>query len=226
MGVVAEAEPIARRSVINVGAVAERLAWVPQAVVALLPPTVHRGLGWLLGRKRDDDRGGIVLALSLAGLGLGVVGTLILFNLVLRLLAVWAHVFPGLIRALADHGIIAADSGWLNLVPAGPMVQAMYALVITYLTGLVVQAPYDGFGRPFRALRGLLWLREVIARIAGMLCLMGLGLLPLASLLMFLPLVMPQEAVLTDTLRPARTRLARGGRRAVAVLTGLVVLLA
>jgi putative ABC transport system permease protein len=226
MGVVAEAEPITRRPAVNVGAVAKRLAWVPQTLLGLLPRTVHRGLGWLLGRKRDDDRGGIVLARSLGGLALGLIGTLVLFNLVLRLLAVWAHVFPGLIRALADHGIIASDSGWLNLVPAGPMVQAMYALVITYLTGLVVRAPYEGFGRPFRALRGLLWLRDVIARIAGMLCLMGLGLLPLASLLMFLPLVMPQEAVLSDTLRPALTRLARGGRRAVAVLTGGVVLLA
>src|SRR5262249_46344097 len=56
--------------------------------------------------------------------------------------------------------------------------------------------------------------------------LMGLGLLPLASLLMFLPLVMPQEAVLTETVRPARTRLARGLRRTFAIVTGLIVLLA
>jgi putative ABC transport system permease protein len=187
---------------------------------------VHRGLGWLLGRKRDDDRGGLVLAFSLAGLALGFVGTLVLFNLALGVLAVWARIFPGLVRGLAAAGVIAADSGWLNLVPAPAMVQAMYALVLTYLTGLLVRAPYGGFGRPFRALRGVLWLREVIARIAGLLCLMGLGLLPLASLLMFLPLVMPQEAVLTDTLRPARTRLARAARRVMAVLTGLVVLLA
>jgi hypothetical protein len=226
MGVVAEAEPTARPTGITVDAVLERVAWAPQAFLGLMPRTVHRCLGWLLGRKRDDDRGGVVLALSLAGATLGLIGLVVPFVAVLVGLAVWAHVFPGLVRALADHGIIAGDSGWLNLVPASAMVQAGYAFVITYLTGLLVRAPYDGFGRPFRALRGLLWLREVIARIAGLLCLMGLGLLPLASLLMFLPLVMPQEAVLTDTLRPARTRLARGARRAAAVVTGLVVLLA
>ena len=225
MGVVVE-EPTTRPTGITVDTVLERLAWVPQAFLGLLPRTIHRGLGWLLGRKRDDDRGGAVLARSLAGATLGLVGFFFLFVAVLILLAIWAHIFPGLVQALANHGIIAEDSGWLNLVPASAMVQAGYAFVIAYLTGLLVKAPYDGFGKPFRALRGILWLREVIARIAGMLCLMGLGLLPLASLLMFLPLVMPQEAVLTDTLKPARTRLARGLRRAGAIITGMAVLLA
>jgi len=226
MGVVVEAEPTTRPTGITVDTVLERLAWVPQTILGLLPRTIHRGLGWLLGRKRDDDRGGAVLARSLAGATLGLVGFFFLFVAVLILLAIWAHIFPGLVQALANHGIIAEDSGWLNLVPASAMVQAGYAFVIAYLTGLLVKAPYDGFGKPFRALRGILWLREVIARIAGMLCLMGLGLLPLASLLMFLPLVMPQEAVLTDTLKPARTRLARGLRRAGAIITGMAVLLA
>jgi hypothetical protein len=226
MGVIAEPEPIARPTGITVDAVLGRLAWLPQAFLGLLPRTIHRGLGWLLGRQTDGARGIAVFGRSVAGLGLGFVGTLILFNLVLGLLAVWARIVPGLIQALADSGIITSDSGWLSLAPASAIVQAGYAFAIMYLTGLAVRAPYDSFGRPFRALRGILWLREVIARIAGLLCLMGLGLLPLASLLMFLPLVMPQEAVLKDTLRPAQTRLARGGRRALAVLTGVVVLLA
>lgn len=226
MGLLAEAEPTTRPAGPAVGPVLERLAWVPQTFLGLLPRTIHRGLGWLLGRPRDGDQGGTVLARSSAGLALGLVGFLILFNVVLGLLAVWAQVFPRLVQTVADAGIIAGDSGWLNLVPASAFVQAGYALVLTYLTGLVVRAPWDGFGRPYRALRGTLWLREVIARIAGLLCLMGLGLLPLASLLMFLPLVMPQEAVLSDTLPPARTRLARGLRRAFAVVTGMLVLLA
>lgn len=226
MGVAAEAGPTARPTGFDPGRVFEVVAWGPQAVLGLLPRIVHRGLGWLLGHKQDEARGGTVLALSLAGVALGLIGTLALFNLTLVVLAVWARLFPGLVRGLAQAGIIASDSGWLNLVPAGPMTQATYAFVLMYLTGLAVRAPHGGFGRPFRALRGLLWLREVIARIAGLLCLMGLGLLPLASLLMFLPLVMPQEAVLADTLRPAQTRWARAGRRAVAVVTGLVVLLA
>jgi putative ABC transport system permease protein len=226
MGIAVEVEPTTQPTGLDLGRVLERAAWVPQTFLGLMPRTIHRGLGWVLGHKRDEARGGMVLALSLAGLALGVVGFLVLFNVSLIVLAIWAHTFPRLVQGLASAGLIAQDSGWLNLVPAPAMVQAMYAFLLAYVTGLFVRAPYDGFGRPFRALRGILWLREVIARIAGMLCLMGLGLLPLASLLMFLPLVMPQEAVLTDTLRPAHTRLQRGLRRAFAVLTGMMVLLA
>lgn len=233
MGVVAEAEPTARSRGFDPDVVPEYIAWIPQAVVGLMPRTIHRGLGWLLGRQMDLDarnkdgsRGLAVLGLSIAGMALGLFGFFLLLSVVLVLLAAWAHLFPRLVRGLADAGIIADDSGWLNLVPASAFVQAGYAFALAYLTGLLVRAPYDAFGKRFRALRGILWLREVIARIAGLLCLMGLGLLPLASLLMFLPLVMPQEAVLTDTLQPARTRLARAVRRAVALVTGFVVLLA
>jgi putative ABC transport system permease protein len=226
MGVVVEDKLSTRTCGVDFDSILGRFAWVPQTFLGLLPRIVHRGLGWLLGRQTDEARGAAVLGRSSAGLALGFVAFLLLFNVVLGLLAVWAHVFPRLVQTLADFGIIANDSGWLNLAPAPAFVQAGFAFALTYLTGLAVRAPYDEFGRPFRALRGILWLREVIARIAGLLCLMGLGLLPLASLLMFLPLVMPQEAVLTDTMRPAQTRLARASRRAVAAVTGLVVLLA
>lgn len=226
MGVVTEAEPTTRPAGLDADTVLEWVAWAPQVFLGLLPRTIHRALGWMLGRGTDELRGLPVLLLSIVAAFLGCLGMVVLFLVALIALAIWAHAFPGLIRGLADAGIIADDSGWLNLVPAPAMIQSVYAIVLTYLTGLFVRAPYNGFGRPFRALRGLLWLREVIARIAGLLCLMGLGLLPLAALLMFLPLVMPHEAVLTDTLKPARTRLARGARRAAALVTGLVVLLA
>ena len=228
MGIVAEARPRPRAASngITVDDVLEWIAWVPQFFLGLLPRTCHRGLMWLIGRKQDEARGGMVLGLSIAALALGVVGFFILFGVVLSVLAVWAHTFPKLVQALASHGIIAEDSGWLNLVPAAAPVQVISAYAICYLSGLFVRAPYDEFARHFRALRGILWLRQVIARIAGLLCLMGLGLLPLASLLMFVPLVMPQEAVLADTLPPARTRLKRTFRRAFAVVTGVLVLLA
>jgi putative ABC transport system permease protein len=230
MGLVAEPETTPRAAEraagIDVARLLELLATIPQFLLALLPRTCHRALIWLLGRRADEARGGVVLALSFAGLALGLIGFAILFYAVLALLAVWAHVFPTLVAGLAARGIISSDSGWLNLVPAPAFVQAGYAFGLCYLTGLFVRAPYVSFGRPFRTLRGILWVREVIARISGLLCLMGLGLLPLTSLLMFLPLVMPQEAVLSDTVRPARTRWARAGRRAVAVVTGVTVLLA
>jgi ABC-type antimicrobial peptide transport system permease subunit len=218
--------PTTRPAGLNPGPVFERLAWLPQTVLGLLPRTCHRVLFWLLGKRADEARGPGVLVRSVAGLALGAVAFLILFNIALIALAIWAHTFPKLVRALAEHHVIAADSGWLRLEPAPAMIQAGYAFALCYVTGQFVRAPYDGFGKPFRALRGILWLREVVARIAGLLCLMGLGLLPLASLLMFLPLVMPQEAVLRDTLPPAQTRLARTGRRAFALATGLIIILA
>jgi putative ABC transport system permease protein len=202
------------------------LAGVPQAVLGFLPRTCHRVVKLFMGRRTDDANPVKVLILSCIGLGIGLVSFFVLFSLCLVALAMWAHTFPSLVAALASSGIINSDTGWLELVPAAAGVQAGYAFAIAYVTGLFVRAPYEEFGRQFRTLRGILWFRQVVGRITGMLFMMGLGLLPLASLLMFLPLVMPQEAVLNDTLPPARTRLARGLRRAFAVVTGLVVLLA
>lgn len=202
------------------------LAGVPQAFLGLLPRTCHRVVKLFMGRSMDNANRAEVLLLSCVGLGVGVVSFFILIGLCLIALAIWAHTFPSLVAALANAGIINADSGWIELYPAPAAIQSGYAIALAYLTGLFVRAPYDEFGRKFRTLRGIMWFRQVVGRIVGMLFLMGLGLLPLASLLMFLPLVMPQEAVLTDTLPPTRTRLARGLRRAFAVVTGVVVLLA
>src|SRR5215218_6828735 len=98
MGIAAEPVPASGRmdgsDGIDVGWVVERLAAVPQFFLALLPRTCHRALTWLLGRRADDARGGTVLALSLAGFALGLVGFVVLFHAVLGLLAVWAHTFP------------------------------------------------------------------------------------------------------------------------------------
>ncbi|MBX9628830.1 MAG: hypothetical protein K2X82_33860, partial [Gemmataceae bacterium] len=70
-----------------------------------------------------------------------------------------------------------------------------------------------GFGRGF-------W------RLIGTLFVVGFSLLPLAALLVALPAVAPDEAVLSDTVRRRRTWLGRTARRAAAVLAGLVVLVA
>src|SRR5690348_15160670 len=125
MGIVAERattpRPVERTAGIDFGRLLE-LAAVLQFFLALLPRTCHRALTWLLGRRADEARGGLVLALSAAGLALGLVGFAILFNVILAFLAVWAHVFPRLVEGLAARGIIAPDSGWLNLVPAPAMV--------------------------------------------------------------------------------------------------------
>jgi putative ABC transport system permease protein len=204
----------------------ELFAAIPQVLLGLLPRTCHRVLFRLIGNRADEVRGLGVLGRSIVACALGVVLFNVLFAICVGVLAAWAHIFPALVRGLAAGHFIERDSGWLNLVPAGPFIQLVYATVLAYLTGLLVRAPYEAIGRPFRVLRGMLWLRQVIARLTGFLFLLGLGLLPLASLLMFLPIVMPQEAVLTDTIAPARNGWQRFRRRAFAALAGITVLLA
>jgi len=206
--------------------VLEILAAVPQVLVGLLPRTCHRLMFRVIGKQTNDARGVEVLVRSAIALALGFAIFFSLFLGMILILAAWAHAFPALVRGLASIGIIGSDSGWLNLIPAAPMSQAMYASMLVYVTGLFVKAPYQQIGRPFRALRGMLWLREVIARITGLLCLLGFGLLPLSTLLMLLPIVMPEEAVLTDTVTPARTAWQRFLRRLYALLVGVTTFIA
>ncbi|MBO0700237.1 MAG: hypothetical protein J2P46_17690, partial [Zavarzinella sp.] len=172
MGIATEplpaARPKRRRGDFTFSRLWELLAAVPQFFLALLPRTCHRGLTWLIGRRADDARGGLVLALSLGSFALGLIGFYFIFLVMVGLLAIWAHVFPRLVEGLAAHGIIASDSGWLSLAPAAVPFQLICALGLSYVTGLFVRAPHDAFGRPFRTLRGVLWLREVIARISGL----------------------------------------------------------
>jgi hypothetical protein len=68
-----------------------------------------------------------------------------------------------------------------------------------------------------RAVRGLLWL-------LGTMVVLAFSLLPLASLLIALPLVSPNEAVLSDTVPTATSRLRRLARRAFGFVSGVVVL--
>ncbi|MBA4186713.1 MAG: hypothetical protein C0467_01720 [Planctomycetaceae bacterium] len=73
--------------------------------------------------------------------------------------------------------------------------------------------------------RAILFVRTVL-RLIGTLFVIGFSLLPLAALLVALPAVSPNEAVLTDTVRPARSWLMRSLRRVFAFGAGLVVLVA
>lgn len=67
---------------------------------------------------------------------------------------------------------------------------------------------------------------RAILRLIGTLFVIGFSLLPLSALLVALPAVSPNEAVLTDTVKPTRSRLLRGARRVFAALAGAVVLVA
>lgn len=230
MGTVAESQPTTTRardeSSLDSDRFLEILAAIPQAILGLLPRTCPRVLLWLVGVKADDARGAQVLGRSAAACGLGFVCLFVLFNLSLLVLVIWAHLFPALVRALANAHIIEEDSGFLNRVPAGPFVQLFLAIVLTYVSGVFVRVPVESIGRPFRTLRGIVWLRQLIGQLTGYLFLLGFGLLPLTSLLMFLPIVMPQEAVLAETIAPARNGWHRFRRRAFAAIAGITVFLA
>lgn len=63
-------------------------------------------------------------------------------------------------------------------------------------------------------------------RFIGTLFVIGFSLLPLSALLVALPAVSPNEAVLTDTVRPVKSWWRRTWRRTFAFVSGLVVLVA
>ena len=199
---------------------------IPQVGLGLLPRTCHRVLLWLIGSSNDDEKTTLLGLRAWLALLLGILFFGIQYSLFVVLLAAWAHIFPSLIQNLASQGIISSDSGWLDLIPSSAKMQLGFAQILPYVAGLLVRAPYQRIDRHLRILRGMLWIREQITRIAGFLLLLGFGLLPLTSLLMLLPIVMPQEAVLSDTVTPARTFWSRAGRRFVALVTGLTVCLA
>jgi putative ABC transport system permease protein len=65
-----------------------------------------------------------------------------------------------------------------------------------------------------------------VARAIGTLFVIGLSLLPLAALLVALPAVSPNEAVLTESVRPVKSWWRRTARRVLAFVAGIVVLIA
>jgi ABC-type antimicrobial peptide transport system permease subunit len=93
-------------------------------------------------------------------------------------------------------------------------------------TNLSTARALDGPSLPARVFSQAVLFVRTILRLIGTLFVIGFSLLPLASLLVALPAVSPNEAVLTDTVRPARSWLVRSLRRAFAFGAGLVVLVA
>ena len=86
--------------------------------------------------------------------------------------------------------------------------------------------PEAGPGRAARTFKTLTRFFRTLVRLVGTLFVIGFSLLPLAALLAALPAVAPSEAVLSETVRPARSWWRRTARRAFGVLAGLVVLVA
>ena len=77
-----------------------------------------------------------------------------------------------------------------------------------------------------RVVKGVSRFFRTVVGLVGTLFVIGFSLLPLSALLIALPAVSPTEAVLTDSVRPARSWLTRTARRVFAALAGLVVLVA
>lgn len=79
---------------------------------------------------------------------------------------------------------------------------------------------------PARVLKRLAGTVRAFFRFVGTLFVIGFSLLPLAALLVALPAVSPNEAVLSDTVRPVTTWWRRTLRRVGAAFAGLLVLIA
>jgi len=70
---------------------------------------------------------------------------------------------------------------------------------------------------------------NMLARLDGIIAqmsLLGLSLIPLATLLLFLPVIMPDESVLANSIQPQRTSWQRWRRRIFAFFAGLSMLIA
>src|SRR5262245_61065146 len=82
----------------------------------------------------------------------------------------------------------------------------------------------DGF--PRRVLKAVGRFARALRRLIGTLFTIGFSLLPLSALLIALPAVAPDEAVLTETVRPTKSWFRRTARRVLAFLAGIAVLVA
>jgi putative ABC transport system permease protein len=120
----------------------------------------------------------------------------------------------------------------------GMLKMGAFALLILAVAqavvGLILDWPFwrafeSRDAEPDRLQRGVrirVAFQRAVFRIVGTLFVIGFSLLPLSVLLIALPAVSPSEAVLSETVRPARSWFARTGRRVLATLAGMVVLVA
>jgi cell division protein FtsX len=158
--------------------------------------------------------------------GLGAILSLALILFCILIMIGWSRSYPLLLNLLASKGMIASDSGWLNTIPLSPFSQIFIAVCLAYLTGLFSSVNYSQVDIRLEVVRGLIWVRHSIINLAGTLFFLGLGLLPLGTILLFIPIVLPQESLLRETIGQTRSRWELFLRRVTALLTGLGYLLA
>jgi hypothetical protein len=141
-------------------------------------------------------------------------------------------IFFAILMALRFGVAIAAGSTSpedMQRDPAGMLASAVpdialfvFALV-KYRRFPVLDPDFELYGRVLQ-FRIKLW--RLIFRLLGVAVVLGLSLLPLSTLLLAFPALVPQETVLSDTVSDKRSWLQRTGTRVFAVIAGLTVLLA
>ena len=164
----------------------------------------------------------------------GLLANVVLF----AFLAFWLMVLAGTAMTFATQGFPPFDNPprltpvtiWVVL---GMVARAGLGVLQVHL-GLTLASDWLFF-RAFRTVPGELRafdrglkrravFEKSVYSLIGTLFVVGFSLLPLSALLAALPAAAPDEAVLRDTVRPARSWAARFGRRVLGVLAGVVVL--
>jgi ABC-type lipoprotein release transport system permease subunit len=120
--------------------------------------------------------------------------------------AVGGAIFRAIIGVLETQAFLAVVFDWL-----------FFRSFATLPAGL---EPFE------RGLKRRIRLEKSIYSLIGTLFVIGFSLLPLSALLVALPAAAPDEAVLSDSVKPVKTWAARLRRRLFAAFTGILVLLA
>jgi putative ABC transport system permease protein len=170
------------------------------------------------------------LQTSLTALGLAVLSTAVLYAVCMFLVkgvVLWleqANRLRSVVYMFADSKKMPAEVQPDDLL----IFETVATLLLVYLGGFFIPKWYDQIGEdvfgPFKALmRWRAWLVGMAGRAVGMIMLLGLSLLPLSSLLLVFPAAYPQESILSDSVRPSRSRWRLFAQRLFAAVTGIVL---
>ena len=186
----------------------------------LLTPILAVGLMRRFIKPRFDNRGQRVRPSE----GIERLGKTILLEMLASVLGAIYWMIP-----IGISGAVAIATGIMDNPQApSPLVSLSFYLVHGVLTaagyfwvhrqGTDTAEEWDAFGSGLR-------FRFKILQLLGTAVVLGLSLLPLSSLLLAFPAIMPQESVLSTAVTDKRGFLIRCLRRVTAAISGLVVFL-
>ena len=186
----------------------------------LLTPILAVGLMRRFIKPRFDDRGRRVRPST----GIELLGKTILLEMLASVLGAIYWMIP-----IGISAVVAIATGIMDNPQApSPLVSLSFYLVHGALTaagyfwvhlqGTDTAEEWDAFGSGLR-------FRFKILQLLGTAVVLGLSLLPLSSLLLAFPAIMPQESVLSTAVTDKRGFLIRCLRRVTAAISGFVVFL-